>query len=117
MCNWVILTHIWSIKEELHLTHFWSIKEELHLTHIWSIKEELHLTHIWSIKEELHLTHIWSIKKELNLTLDHVCNIILNMLKQFVWETQKWHWNFRMPSGSLDVDQNVLNVGLRCIPP
>ena len=28
------------------------------------------------------------------------------ILRQIVWETQKWHWNFGRPSGSLVIDRN-----------
>ena len=33
----------------------------------------------------------------------------INILKQIVWETQKWHENFSTPSGSWVIDQNMQN--------
>ena len=32
----------------------------------------------------------------------------ISILKQIVWETQEWHWNFSRPSDSWVIDQNII---------
>ena len=55
-----------------------------------------------------------SILKSIFPTSDWFCLITshISILKQIVWETQKWHYNFSWLKGSWVIDQNSILYGL-----